>query len=199
MIFLRQKKKMNHNYVNKKINSNYRFNYQSVGSFGIQRVDIMEWGFCRDWFHRHSHGIKLFFYSHDWNRGKNIAKFIFDIEKRLNIKNKTEFGPTEVPRATWVKISTFWSRKSMRRSLFTILLRIGSNYNGKNFDDVMNSHYYVQDTKYALNRFLSGYTRYTGKTRGWYKQFGRFDSEGIVDPNTSLLYKKMVRELLVKC
>ena len=61
----------------------------------------------------------------------------------------------------------------MRRSLFTCLLRAGSNYNPSkdNFKECIESDQYLKNTTYALERFLQGNTKYVGRKRGWHKQF----------------------------
>ena len=61
----------------------------------------------------------------------------------------------------------------MKRSLLTILLRCGVKYNRKqdNFEDAVFSCAYTQNTRYAVQRFLDGFTKYTGKSNGWYNQF----------------------------
>jgi hypothetical protein len=61
----------------------------------------------------------------------------------------------------------------MKRSLFTILLRCGQNYDfvRGNFEEALNSVSYARNTQYAVKRFLEGNTKYTGNMRGWNLQF----------------------------
>ena len=67
----------------------------------------------------------------------------------------------------------------MRRSLLTALLRCGQQFDdrtGKGFTKALYSLKYTLDTKYAIERFLAGYTASKLKRRegfgGWQSLFG---------------------------
>ncbi len=71
----------------------------------------------------------------------------------------------------------------MRRSLFSLLLRVAHKYSMEkdNFEEALYSIEMTKQSRSAIEYFLSGHTRYKGKMRGWYNQFGhpkrRPDSE----------------------
>ena len=150
-----------------------------VGSFakskssceGRHKVD--HWFYCREIFHHVLFRLKLLFFAHEANKGVNIAAFLTEIENRLNVQPRSEFGPTQRKTIMWVRPSKWWLQYSMRRSLFTILLRAGCNYNfsKNNFEEAVGAEKYLKKTIYAFDRFMRGYTKYVGHKRGWYKQF----------------------------
>lgn len=145
-------------------------------SFKDDRYAIGIWHTCRELFHTHLSGLKLFFYAHEVGKGACIAEFISKIENDLDVKPRSKFGPTQRKTIMWIEPSKWWINRAMRRSLFTLLLRTGSNYqlSKDNFEEALYSHHYALDTRYAIERFLKGYTKYTGKKRGWHKQFHDF-------------------------
>ena len=143
-------------------------------SFDGEKYKIINWHYCRDVFHPHLYNLDLFFFSHDSNRSYNVASFMKIVERKANIDYFSEYGPTQRKGVMWIRPSKWWTIKSMRRSLFTILLRCGNNYFPKknNFKEALFSEPYAYSTKYAINRFLSGYTHYTGgNKKGWFDQF----------------------------
>jgi hypothetical protein len=138
-----------------------------------EKYKIDNWFYCRDLFHNVLWNLKIFFFSHNWNRGSSVAAFMKKIEDILDVEPRSQFGPTQIRRIMWVKPSIWWIKHGMRRSLFTILLRVGVKYvvSKDNFDEIIKSEKYLQQTYYAFERFMSGNTKYTGHKRGWYKQF----------------------------
>lgn len=155
------------------------------------------WMYCREYFQDCSQGIRRMFFVTKRNRGRNIASFIDRVEAKLSLRQRTQFGPTQRNNIIWIKIAPWWTTSSMRRSLFTALLRAGNAYNltQDNFSDALYSIKYTAETKYAVERFLSGYTTYTGTVRGWFNQF-RYGSGSPLFPRKPS--PKKVRELLVK-
>lgn len=132
-----------------------------------------EWLYCREYFQDESNGIKRMLFCHTAHRCKNIAAFIYSIEDKLNIEEKTVIGPTQRYNISWIKVSSWWTKTSMKRSLFTILLRCGVNFKlqENNFEEALFSSVYTKHTEYAVRRFLDGNTKYSGKKKGWYNQF----------------------------
>lgn len=137
------------------------------------RYKVGQWYYCRDLFHSQLYNLNLFFFSHDSARGYCVAAFMRKVEEKLNVEPKSEFGPTQRKTIMWVKPSRWWTGRAMRRSLFTILLRAGCQYfpNKDNFEEALFSDPYAMSTKYAVQRFFAGNTAYTGRSRGWYRQF----------------------------
>jgi len=138
-----------------------------------ERHKVDHWFFCRDIFHNVLWNLKLFFYSIQAGKCNSVCTFIHEIEEKLDVQPRTQLGPTQIKKIMWIKPSSWWTRYGMRRSLFTILLRAGLKYvvTKDNFVDAVNSEKYLSKTPYAFERFMSGYTKYAGHKRGWYKQF----------------------------
>lgn len=155
-----------------------------------------EWLFCREYFQDESNGIRRMLFCHTAHRCKSIAAFMSVVEDILNLEERTLIGPTQRYNISWIKVSSWWSKTSMKRSLFTILLRCGVNYKIKenNFNEALFSVVYTKHTEYAVRRFLEGNTRYTGKIKGWYNQFywGGGNKVNFTTPD-----KKEVNRLLV--
>jgi hypothetical protein len=136
------------------------------------------WYNCREEFHWVNEKTRRFLYSHRLGTHARIVDFIEKIEKKLGLKAKdrTRFRRTQYGRVTLVVMSSWW-RFSIRRSLFTALLRAGQNYNGENFEEALFSknfgkdNHYLADTEGAVRRFLRGNTWYTGKVQGWWDAF----------------------------
>lgn len=152
----------------------------SVGSFGKpkffdnNRYVVNTWQHCREIWHNQMYNAKIFFYVHPAAKNKSIAVFFEKIEDRLNLKIRSIFGPTQKKSILYVKPSKWWLRYAMRRSLFTILMRSSCNYDFDldNFEDSLYSNNYANKSKMAIEHFLNGNTVYTGRKRGWFKQFG---------------------------
>ena len=159
------------------IDTQYR---PSIGSFGKpklcegDRYVVTTWHHCREIWHNQMYNAKLFFYVHPAARNKSLSTFFGKIEDKLNLSIRTVFGPTQKKTILYVKPSKWWLRYAMRRSLFTILMRSSCAYDFEldNFQDALYSNYYASKSRNAIEHFLNGNTVYTGKKRGWFKQFG---------------------------
>lgn len=153
------------------------------------RHKVTQWYYCRDLFHGQLLNLNLFFFSHDSCKGHCIAYFMRKVEEILDVQPRSEFGPTQRKTIMWIEPSRWWTSRSMRRSLFTILLRSGSQYSVSkdNFEEALFSDIYAMSTKPAVERFMKGNTFYTGKKRGWHRQF-----------NDSNLTQADIDSLLVK-
>lgn len=156
-----------------------------------------EWLFCREYFQDESQGIKRILFCHKECRSKNISAFLHKAEEILGLEERSVVGPTQRYNISWVFVSPWWTKSSMKRSLFTILLRCGVNYDesSDNFDEALVSHSYSKSTEYAVRRFLDGHTKYTGNKKGWYNQF-RWGGGTRMDP--CFPEKDLVDKLLVK-
>ncbi len=149
-----------------------------AGSFGVVKesnlvtIRLSNWIYCREYFHEVSRGVKnMCFYGTPGFAEKTCA-FIDKIEKKIKIPRKTVIGPTQLLNIIWIKPSSWWTKTSMRRSFFTILLRAGANYKD-DAEDTLYQYHLANNTRYAVKRFLSGYTRYTGRKTGWHRQFAQ--------------------------
>lgn len=184
------------------------FGFSSKGEIidGALVVDL--WTGCRDQWHTDSKTSNAFFFTHIRGKGRSVAAFINQVEANLGIKNKSCFGPTATPRGSirpglsWVQFSKWWHRYAMRRSLFSILIRVGNGYkiNKKNYEESLRNTKFILDTKEAFNHFMRGHTRYTGKISGWHQQFywgqrvAGFEIDSV--PNKPKMSK--IRKLLVR-
>lgn len=137
------------------------------------RYTVHQWIGCRDVWHYQLRDLPLFFYSHGVGETNNIIAFMEKIETMVNVQPRSHFGPTQRKTVMWIEPSRWWTHWAMRRSLFTILLRVARKYHVSkdNFEDALFSEPYTESTEYAVRRFLKGYTHYTGRRRGWYRTF----------------------------
>lgn len=147
------------------------------------KVQVKHWLYCREAFQSYFEKRKMLF-ACGRDNGANVAAFIQRIEKKLKLapEYRSRFGPTNRTSIMWIRVSPFWSTGMIKKSLFTALLRAGINYDPrrKNFEEAMYICPYTRRTKYAVNRFLRGYTKYSGRTNwesraipqlGWYNVF----------------------------
>ena len=134
---------------------------------------VRQWYKCRDLWQTRMGKTDLFFLAHESGKSKNIIEFMKIVEEKLNLADRSQYGFTQKKFIIYIRPSKWWLQRAIKKSLYTILLRCGSNYLPlkNNFYDALQSEKYLIDTKYALDRFLSGYTNYHGKVRGWYNQF----------------------------
>lgn len=140
-------------------------------------IPVDDWISCRDLFHKYTKEGKRFYFFHglEEGRGKSIAVFFDRLETilKLDEDQRTRFGPTNKRLIIWVEMSEWWRAQSIRRSLFTALMRqsIGYRLHKDNFDETLYWGEYTVKTKDALKRFLEGHTFYWGGYRGWIKAF----------------------------
>lgn len=155
-----------------------------------------EWLKCREYFHDDSHGINRMLFCHAKDRSYQVAAFINCIEDKLGIES-SEVGPTQRNTISWLNVSTWWTNSSMRRSLFTILLRAGQRYRPEdhNFEEALCSEPYARLTYPAVDWFLRGHTKYTGRMKGWFTQFryGEGNWERPLPPSNSEIRRLLVR------
>jgi hypothetical protein len=154
------------------------------------------WDTCREQFAKKflkdSFG---FFISVLEDHRENIPKFISDCEMLLNLRIKSKFYLTDMKNVIFIKPSKFWRRCYMRRSLFSLLCRLGIFYHlGPKFEEFLlgdvddtkrdkidSSYNFARRTRDSIMRFFSGYTRYVGEgpnfceyfpeKHGWVEEF----------------------------
>jgi hypothetical protein len=148
------------------------------GNYALESAPgrITLWDNCREQFAvKFDEKVQGFYFSHPENREKNIAAFIRKFEKVIKASyaghnfRYTQFACTSSKTILYIQPSAFWKDCYFKRSLFTILVRCGFNYEpvADNFDDALFStcfkeSAYLIETKPAVLRFLFGFTHYTG-------------------------------------
>lgn len=125
----------------------------------------VNWQKCREtFFDKFTIDTKGFFFSHE-SHPDNIYRFILKTEEVLKVSGVqipsfTSMSLTNRDYAIWVEPTHFWKNCEFRRSLFTILLRCGSNFTGT-YEDALLTNTYIKNTYPAVKRFLFGYTEYS--------------------------------------
>lgn len=134
------------------------------------------WDKCREQFAKKFQITTAgFFYSLDYGKITNGCLFIRHVEKFLEIESHSKFFKTNRENVVYIHVSNFWKSCYIRRSLFTLVCRLGLEYDGKSwekylFGDVMptgraeiDANYEMaQKTKNALLRFFLGFRWYVG-------------------------------------
>lgn len=157
------------------------------------------WSTCREFFHPYTARLPEGIVFVCGERKDNVAAFLNKVEQRLEIpeRRQSQFAYTNRNRILWIYPSRWWLQYSIRRSLFTALLRAGVRYHLEkdDFDEALYGSQYLRDTQYAVKRFMGGYTKCTSRITGWLNTFywgGPYQRYS--DPPT----KKQIREMLVK-
>jgi len=184
---------------------------QTVGSFGIvsgrlnQQTLVVNpvttwYTTCREQFHSFGTAQKCsdFFYVVNPDTQEDVAHFMYHIERWLKLENKSWFKYTEKNSIIWIEAEKWWTINPMRYQFFTICLRAALNWRRRFNADLrqtLNSYIYARETPEAVDRFLAGYTWYTGNVVGWKKQFFGTGSTGpghVEKPTVSQLNKLLV-------
>lgn len=146
------------------------------------KVRVYDWVTCREEFHEENRHLRKYYYCHGLpapSRGRAISVFLDKIEDRLGLTEaqRTKMGPTNKRGICWVEVSAWWRGYSLRRSLFTALLKDGRSYRISldNFEQTLADGLYTRPTRPALERFLGGNTHYWGSYRGWFRAVGPRD------------------------
>lgn len=166
----------------------------TVGHFS--QIEPVKWENCRERFSSvmKKPDFKEFYFSIKPHNAENVAYFIWKTEELLQIKEKTTFNKTTHDQVLKINMSNFWLSSYVRRSLFTILTRLGNQYDSKtdNYEKVLFDPVSLPATGYnktisAVKRFLYGFTFYdapdpeysegtTLEPEGWCKLFNNNDS-----------------------
>lgn len=153
-----------------------------AGNFGILLPNNgtikVTWFGCRENFHKYMKGSG-FYYGCVTGRGNQVAKFIHLVEDYLGLVDKSVFQATVRHNIIWVDTYYWWLENQMKFQFFSICLR-ASLYWDENLPwlSVLKNQVYAAPTLSAVDRFLSGYTHYTGNVAGWHKQFYGPEMEG---------------------
>lgn len=170
----------------------------SLGSFSVfknrKENDVFYWDNCREIFAKSFHENTLgFFYVTGEKHKDSIINFVNESEKILEIKDNTKFIKTNKSGIILVIPSAFWKDCFMKRSLFTLLCRVGFFHQRSWETTIFCDKYETLDkkidsnkediinTKEAIKRFFIGYTRFIGMASnppeygpwkyGWVQEF----------------------------
>lgn len=165
----------------------------NVGYFSD--LEVIDWQSCREIFSAtmKKPGFKGF-YIVTRNSVDNTAKFIYKTEEVLNLSEKTTYNKTTCSEVLKINMTRFWLDSYIKRSLFTILVRLGDQYDPEkdNYEKVL-FHPTKRPTEgyrytlSAVKRFMYGFTVYdspepyyspgtTLEGSGWCSLFGKADS-----------------------
>jgi hypothetical protein len=172
-----------------KINPSMYIDVES-GSFGL---DVAPYRFetCRERFGSHWNSDAVgFYFKHPINYGYAVATFLKKTEIVLKQSVFSQYSMTNRDTILWIEPSDFWKCCRMRRSLLTILVRAGIMYDPRkdNYEEALFTEKLVKPTKFAVMRFLYGFTKYVGpnidnqpdiESRGWKTIFESHDEEYI--------------------
>jgi hypothetical protein len=106
----------------------------------------------------------------------SIYKFILKTEEILRFAGvqceTSRMCLTNREYAVWIEPCMFWKKCEFRRSLFTILLRCGTNYKN-DYEEALISNSHIRETYSAVKRFLFGYTEYSNSGNELLLSFSR--------------------------
>jgi hypothetical protein len=177
-----------------------------VGNYAleVEPPKSPHWYHCREQFAtKFGTDTVGFFFSHPSGKGEGVAEFVVKFETILGLDalskpfDYSSFALTTKDNILWTQPSDFWKDCYIKRSLLTMILRCGMNYDPAqdNFDDALfgeqyKETLYVRETRPALLRFMFGFTKYTGQTptagsytsvikHGWREEFMKMDEATI--------------------
>jgi hypothetical protein len=101
-----------------------------------------------------------------------FANHVWKVEKKLGLRRFTKITPTGSSEYCIVQPAAWWYLFSVRHSFLTIMLR-AARYQGRgDLNDMLRSQEYFRDSWRAVERFMSGKTKYDGRLyRGWADTF----------------------------
>lgn len=186
------------------------------GNFALESC-VHNWFHCREQFAaKFKETTSGFYFSHRPNKGQDIAEFLSYFEHVIASNQNIDFSSfsqTTKNTIIWVKASKFWLDCPMKRSLLTLVLRCGKNFEieKNNFDDALFGDYkecfYLKETKFAVLRFMFGFTKFTRKLNnmpsyaatqkhGWREEFHKLDineaRRRLVFPNLEYKSKNII-------
>lgn len=134
------------------------------------------WDKCREQFAKKFKSTTPgFFYSLEFGKITNGCLFIRHVEEFLKLDTKSTFFKTHRENVVYINVSNFWKSCYMRRSLYTLVCRLGIDYDKKSWEkyllgdvpstgksDIDNNYDMARKTKNAIIRFLLGFRKYVG-------------------------------------
>jgi hypothetical protein len=155
----------------------------------------IHWDYCREQFAaKFNEFTSGFYFSHPKGKSYDVVNFFHKFETIVGISEMSTYAKTDKESILWVVPSEFWKDCQMKRSLMTIIIRCGINYDSSkdNFDDALFGDYkesvYVKETRSAILRFMFGFTKFTGMLapptstvikHGWREEFQKLDDSVI--------------------
>ena len=180
------------------------FGYFAVKAKSDHDYESIYWDKCREQFaKKFTSSLEGFFFSTFEKVKHGVPMFIKDTEDFLKIQNKSKFFITTRENAIYIQISEFWKKCYMRRSLYSLICRLGLYYDGHSWEktllgeicdtfnqDLETNFVMARKTQKALLRFFMGYTRYVGnlshldkeyfpEKHGWVLEFANKTNEQI--------------------
>jgi hypothetical protein len=126
------------------------------------------WQTCREvmqlFFRTHHPGIWFSFPPEELN---DVVHFMSWVELTLAIPYRSEIYRSNHDDIVYIGVSDWWRSCEMRKNAFTMFLRCARSYatltgSDKNYKNALLSYPYSRNTMPAIERFLLGFTRYTG-------------------------------------
>ena len=169
-----------------------------VGNYALEvnSPKDVHWDHCREQFAAKFNELTSGFYFSHLKKAESIGEFVSKFELIVGVCEPSVFANTEKENVMWIQPSGFWKDCQMKRSLLTILIRCGLNYDIEtdNFDDALFGEYkeslYIRETRSAMLRFMFGFTQFTGIVNpispstslvkhGWREEFMKLDDSTI--------------------
>lgn len=132
-----------------------------TGGLGLIAPTQVVWYKCREQFQINFAGGNFAFNCRTGTK-EHVIAFLDTFQQAANVPVESwcRFFPTNWTSVLLVQPGAWWSYR-LRLSLLTALLRCGQSYterNGAAFEKALYSQTYTSRTRYAIERFLSGYT-----------------------------------------
>lgn len=162
------------------------------GQYSLDKEEL-DWEHCRENFaKKFSIKEKGLYFSYGHDQEKNVIAFIEKTEevlKKAALQHivQSNFFMTNLNFAIWIEPSEFWMECSLKRSLFTLLLRCGLSYDFINYEKALFQNQYSSVTKCALQRFFYGFTKFREKEsfegigKGWASYFANKNSQVVCE------------------
>jgi hypothetical protein len=128
------------------------------------------WHHCRERFHADFPKCDQFLFNISVGMRTRIVRFMWSLEKRLGLEERSQFAPTLNPEVLYVCPAKWWHKHGhMRFQFFTIALRAAMEAEpGETLLKTLRRHPYFRATWPAVRMFLDGYTKFKArKVRGW--------------------------------
>lgn len=126
--------------------------FEILGGDEVSDVYGCREGFA-EYFNLHSNQIG--FKKTDINIAK-VRNFFYQIEKKLKLKEKLVFVPTNFTDTFVVRVPEFWRANHFRRQMFTLLLRCAACYFQDDLDAAFDAYYLSKAIKKTIHHFLNG-------------------------------------------